>query len=60
MNQPSVDSVTSEQQAAQQQEKAVRLNLLLDVSMFVPVLTVAVLANSMLLMADFLDRKSVV
>lgn len=55
MNQPSVDSVTSEQQAAQQQEKAVRLNLLLDVSMFVPVLTVAVLANSMLLMTDFFE-----
>lgn len=55
MNQPSVDNVTSEQQAALQQEKAVRLNLLLDVSMFVPVLTVAVLANSMLLMTDFFE-----
>lgn len=45
----------SEQNNALQQEKAVRLNLLLDVGLFIPVLTVAVLANSMLLLTDFFE-----
>jgi len=40
---------------AHRQEKAVRLNLLLDIGLFVPVLTVAVLANSMLLLTDFFE-----
>lgn len=44
-----------EHTAALQQEKAVRLNLLLDLGLFVPVLTVAVLANSMLLLTDFFE-----
>lgn len=49
------ESTGMEQNSALQQEKAVRLNLLLDLGMFIPVLTVAVLANSMLLMTDFFE-----
>ncbi len=55
MSHQSLDSLTQEQQVALQQEKAVRLNLLLDVGLFVPVLAVAVLANSLLLLTDFFD-----
>lgn len=55
MNQGHEDRVLTEKQAALQQEKAVRLNLLLDLALFVPVLTVAVLANSMLLLTDFFE-----
>ncbi len=50
----SKDTPPQESQAWRQ-EKAVRLNLLLDLGMFIPVLTVAVLANSMLLMTDFFE-----
>lgn len=47
-------SVT-EQNDVWRQEKAVRLNLLLDVASVMPVLAVAMLANSMLLLTDVFD-----
>ena len=54
-----MSKVTSHTETAEsdawRQEKAVRLNLFLDLGMFVPVLTVAVLANSMLLLTDFFE-----
>jgi len=54
-NHPTIDLTKADDSSALQQEKAVRLNLILDLGLFVPVLTVAVLANSMLLLTDFFE-----
>jgi cation diffusion facilitator family transporter len=54
-NHPTQNSTKTDNSPAWRQEKAVRLNLFLDLGMFVPVLTVAVLANSMLLLTDFFE-----
>lgn len=55
MKQSPEEKSAAEKQLIMHQEKAVRLNLLLDLGLFVPVLTVAVLANSMLLLTDFFE-----
>lgn len=48
-------SLTSPETGVERQEKAVRLNLLLDLAIVVPVVSVALLANSMLLLTDVFD-----
>lgn len=44
-----------DEELSRQQEKAVRLNLILDLLTLTPVIAVAVLANSMLLMSDIFE-----